>query len=74
MPTGLHTTGEPMRRSASWPTINIQTVQNEQMLHNSLSSLVVEMGSDDQNLSSESGSPQIVIEMNGYGSDMDTSQ
>ncbi len=61
-----------MRRSASWPKINIRTIQHEQTPHNSLSSLVVETGSDDQNLSSESGSPQLAEQMNGYGSDMDT--
>ncbi len=71
----LRVTGEPMRWSASLPSINIQTIQNEQTSHNSPSSLVVEPGSDDQNLSSESGSPQVALELNGYGSDyIDSSQ
>ncbi len=65
--TKVHMTGELMRRSASWLSINIQTVQNEPTMRNSLSSLVIEMGSDDQNLSSESGSLQVAMEMNGYG-------
>ncbi len=51
---------------------NIRTVQHEQTPHNSLSPLVIETGSDDQNLSSESGSPQVAVQMNGYGSDVDT--
>ncbi|MCP4596488.1 hypothetical protein [Neptuniibacter sp.] len=62
-----------MRQSASLPSINTQMAQNEQTSHNSPSSLVIETGSDDQNLSSESGSPQVVLELNGYGSDIDSS-